>query len=315
MTNIRNREKNWHLFPSMNATYHLTKRMNLRLTYARSIIRPDLRELAYFEEYDYELGGTYSTDLLRSTIIDHADFRYEWYPAPGEIFSLSLFFKKLAYPMEIFQLDNRIYKLRNDKDAENRGIEVEFRKSFAFTKVPVLRNITVYGNFTYLDAWVRPMEVDFLGTPEEPNVIHPVENIHPREKRPQAGASNYMYNGGVYYDDQYLSLSLSYNHMTNRTYRPYSEYASSLFERPLNSLDAQVAVRLYKKKVELKANVSNLLQNAGYVYQNYYLDLPGGIPVGYLPSKSALLYEEGKDLIDYENKPGRTYSFSVTYKF
>ncbi len=43
------------------------------------------------------------------------------------------------------------FELRNNKNAKNYGLEVEVRKSLAFTKVPVLQNITLYGN---LQRWM-----------------------------------------------------------------------------------------------------------------------------------------------------------------
>lgn len=309
---LYNREKPWKLFPSANLTYGLTSKMNLRLAYSRSIIRPDLRELSYLREYDFELGGEYEAKMLRSTIINNVDFRYEWYPGPGEVLSFSLFYKKLSYPMEIYQFGGvDIYQLKNDKDAENKGLEIEIRKSLAFTGVPVLRDITLYGNFTYLDSWVRPMEVnDNYTRPETPYKLEPVEIVKPKEKRPQMGASNYIYNASLYYDTKPVSLTTSYNFVTNRTFRPTDPYKGSLFERPLESLDGQLAFHLLHRKADLRLSVTNLLNSKSLVYSNFYTD---GTIID--PSKSELMYNESQDLIDYEARPGRTYSISFSYTF
>jgi outer membrane receptor protein involved in Fe transport len=217
---LRNREKTWQFFPSANLTYNLTSKMNLRLAYAKSIIRPDLRELAYFREYDYELGGSYLGGLVRSSILHHYDFRYEWYPSPGDILSASVFFKKLDYPMSIY-LDqgSGTYSLTNDKEAQNYGFEVEARKSLGFTALPVLRHITLYGNFTYLDARVKQMTLTYDNT--DPQKPVPVEKVYDTwEKRPQTGASNFMYNAGFYFDTKPVSVNLVYNVVTNRLFRP-----------------------------------------------------------------------------------------------
>lgn len=315
-SDLFNREPDWNLFPSANITYSLTPKMNLRLAYSKSIIRPDIREISFFREYDFELGGSYwSQAPLISTKIHHYDFRYEWYPAAGEVLSLSLFYKKLLYPMEIFAMPNRLFELRNDKDAINKGIEIEARKSFAFTDIPVLKNITLYGNFTRLFATVRQMEIDYEGTDaNNPYKLFVVEKVGAEEKRPQSGASNFIYNAGLYYDHKSFSLSSSFNFITNRFYRVGDINTGSLYEQPMKSLDAQLAFRLFKNKGSVKLNISNLLNSKYIIYTNIF---EGGSPYpqnGRQPTTKELRYQQS-DIIDYEAAPGRTYSLSFSYNF
>ncbi|WP_249219502.1 TonB-dependent receptor [Chitinophaga sp. HK235] len=316
LSGLRNREPDFRLFPSANLTYSLTPSMNLRLAYAESIIRPDLREMSGLREYDFELGGTYYSTYVTSTTIRHYDFRYEWYPGPGEIVSFSLFYKKMKNPMEIFKEANNEFRLRNSKEAKNYGLEIELRKSLQFTGVPVLRNITLSGNFTYLDSRVTPMIVRFDGTdPDNPRKVVITENVLPEEKRPQAGASNYMVNAGLAYDTKPVSFNLVYNYVTNRMYRANEIYALSLFERPLESLDAQLAFHLLKGKGELRLNVSNLLNSFSLVYINRFDDDPQILAGSKMPTTKQLLYHSGNDAIDYKASPGRTFSLTASYKF
>ncbi len=314
---LLNREPNWNFFPSVNLTYSLTPMMNLRLAYSKSIIRPDLREMSFFREYDFELGGIYQSELVRSTIAHHYDFRYEWYPGAGEVLSMSLFYKKFGYSMEIYndEQSGGIYNLKNNKNAKNYGLELEVRKSLGFTKVPVLRNIILYGNFTALRAYVTPMTVNYNAVdPNNPLKVTPLETIGKEEKRPQTGASNYMLNAGIFYDVKPASFSLVYNYISNRMFRPDVAFIYSLYERPLESLDAQLAVRFMKQKGEVKLNIANLLNSSSLVYRNSYsdADITNGKKT---PSTKELLYQNGKDLINYEAKPGRTYSITISYKF
>ncbi|WEK38214.1 MAG: TonB-dependent receptor [Candidatus Pseudobacter hemicellulosilyticus] len=315
-SDLYNREPDWNFFPSANLTYSLTPKMNLRFAYSKSIIRPDLREIAWFREYDFELGGSYwSQSPLISTKIHHLDFRYEWYPAPGEVLSFSLFYKKLLYPMEIFAMQNKLFELRNDKDAINKGIEVELRKSLAFTNVPVLKNITLYGNFTRLFSTVRLMGVSYSAQDANtPHKLYVTEIVGNEEKRPQSGASNFMYNAGLYYDQKLFSLSLSYNQVGNRFYRVGTNEVGSLYEQPMQSLDAQLAVRLLKEKATVKLNVGNLLNSKYLIYVNRYKGsiIPSD---GHTPTAKELLYQKGTDMLDYEGAPGRTYSLSFSYNF
>jgi outer membrane receptor protein involved in Fe transport len=316
-TDLKNREPDFRLFPSANLTYSLTPAMNLRLAYAESIIRPDLRELTFFKEFDFELGGIYMGSIVRSTTIKHYDFRYEWYPGPGEVLSFSLFYKKMDYPMEIYrETANNLFILRNNKLAKNYGLEVKVRKSLNFTHVPVLKNITLFGNFTYLDARVTPMITNFNTlNPANPNAIITTETLLPEEKRPQTGASNYMVNAGLYYDIKPLSVNLAYNYVTNRMYRAAEIYANAYFERPLESLDAQLAIRVLKNKGEVKLGVSNLLNSFSVVYKNRWDKDPDIEQGKKTPTTQQLLYEAGYDAIDFRAAPGRTFSVSASYKF
>lgn len=313
---VNNHEKNLRFFPSANLTYSLTPNMNLRLAYAQSIVRPDLRELAYFREYDFELGGTYEGGYVRSTTIQHFDFRYEWYPGPGEILSASIFLKNLDYPMEIYKKsDNAQYELKNNKLAQNYGFELEARKSFAFTGVPVVKNITLYGNFTRLYSTVTPFTKDYIDIDslDKTKAVY-VQATGPKQKRPQSGASNYLLNAGAYYDIRPLTVSLSYNFVSNRMFRVSEPYQQSLFERPLQSLDAQVAIFLLKHKMEIKLGVANLLNSYFTVYRNIYDD--GDVTNGKKdPSAKDLLYQKNRDYIDYQARLGRTYSTSISYRF
>jgi outer membrane receptor protein involved in Fe transport len=316
-SDLKNREPNLNWFPSANLTYSLTPSMNLRLAYSKSIIRPDLRELSFFREYDFELGGIYESQLVRSSIAHHYDFRYEWYPGPGEILSASLFYKKFNYPMEIYAdtQSGGIFDLQNNKSAENYGLELEARKSLSFIDVPVIRNITLYANFTALDAYVTTMKVNYNSlNPNDPTKITPVEAIGKRERRPQTGASNYIVNAGFYYDYKWVSLSLVYNYVSNRMFRPDAFYQFSLFERPLESLDAQLAVHLLKNKADIKLNIANLLNSFSVVYSNKYTD-PDILSGKKQPTTKQLLYQAKDDQIDYLARPGVTTGLTLSYRF
>jgi outer membrane receptor protein involved in Fe transport len=317
-SDMLNREPNWRFFPSANLTYSLTPSMNLRAAYSESIIRPDLRELSVFREYDFELGGEYSGDLIKSTTIKHYDLRYEWYPGPGEIISASLFYKDLAYPMEIFKTsDNNIFELRNSKMAKDYGFEIEVRKSLAFTRTPVLRNITLYGNFTYLDAKVKPMTTGTgLDDPTNPLKVIVHESVGEEEKRPQMGASNYIINAGFYYDMKPVSFSLVYNKVTNRVFVPNTIAFQSLMERPLEALDAQIGIQLLKNKARLRLNVGNILNSFSIIYSNNLsAEELAATNKGKSPTKSQLEYQASKDFINYKLTPGRTYSATFSYEF
>ena len=299
--------KKLNFFPSANLTYSLTSKMNLRAAYSRSIIRPDLRELANFSTYDWELGGTYYAKALRYTFIDNFDFRYEWYPSAGEIISVSAFYKHIDYPMEIVKdYSNREFVLQNSRDALNYGAELEVRKNFAFTGLPVLKDITLSGNITLIDGKVRPMYIGFRFDEASQRSVM-VTEVYDWENRLQQGASPYAYNLAIYYDGARLSASVLYNKMGIRTALRIGKGTTSdnssynYYEDPASSLDAQVAVKLLKsKKLELKLNATNLLDSYSVTYK-----------AGNTPEK----YDENKHELIYRTANRRSTSFTVSYKF
>src|SRR5690606_38994589 len=91
-------EKDWRMLPSANLSYSLSSQMNLRAAYSKTAIRPDFRETSYFGFDDYDLDANISGRQLVSTLIDNFDLRYEWYPAAGEMISISGFYKKMKDP-------------------------------------------------------------------------------------------------------------------------------------------------------------------------------------------------------------------------
>lgn len=310
---LYNREKNWHLFPSANLTYSLTPQINIRAAYAKSIIRPDLRELAWFREYDFELGGTYSSNLLRSSVLNNYDLRFEWYPDAGEILSASVFYKDIKYPMEIFKYaSNNIYELRNNYKSHNYGVELEMRKSLSFINIGLLKHITLYGNVTALSSRVTPMEEEVNRVQD--NVVVPELQIGQEEKRPLMGQSNYIANAGLYYDDNHLHISLTYNTLSNRMMIYEQDAANSRYERPMRSFDGQIAYRFLNQQAEVKLNISNILAESSIIYINQAKTPEESAEVQKGNYKTRyLLYDKGSDYLEQILTPGRTYGLTLSY--
>lgn len=295
-------------FPSANFTYSLNEQMNFRLAYSRSIIRPDLRELANFHAYDWELGGSYYANALRYTFLDNYDFRYEWYPSAGEIVSLSAFYKHIDYPMEITkETGNDSYVLQNSREALNYGLELEIRKNFAFTNMPVLKNITLSGNITLIDGKVKPMYIGFMDVDGKSQMV---TKVYDWVNRLQQGASPMTYNLGIYYDGSSFSASVLYNKMGVRSTMLVGSGGDDLkqsynyYEEPASSLDAQIAVKLLKsKKLELKLSASNLLDS----YSITYYKAEG--------EKIYQKYNPNDCFVNYRSANGRSCSATISYKF
>src|SRR5690606_26011855 len=94
------------ILPSANFTYSLTDKINLRASYYRTLARPEFRELAPFQYYDYEqLAFQQGNSNLKRARINNADIRFEMYPSAGQIISLTGFYKQFNNAIESLNED------------------------------------------------------------------------------------------------------------------------------------------------------------------------------------------------------------------
>ncbi len=156
---------------SVNATFRLTEAQNLRLSAFRSLSRPDPREVSItkYSEVTNECSVVGNPQLQRA-LIDNADVRWEWFPSPGELISLSGFWKRFRDPfiqvVTVSSLSCLLYP-ENAEFAENYGIEVDLRRSLGFI-VEALTPLSVSVNVTYTDGTVTPKASNGIGDAELP---------------------------------------------------------------------------------------------------------------------------------------------------
>jgi hypothetical protein len=246
------RRRNRDLLWSGNLTVSLSDRINLRLSGFRSVSRPDAREIAT-DTYlpvtgECELTGSSTTQ--RATILN-GDARWEWYPRPGELISISGFYKRFQSPIIEFVQglgggDCRIVT-GNAQSARNFGGEFEVRKGLDFLPGP-LANLVISGNFTVIQSSV---------------VIDSAVGTFP-EGLDLAGQSPYLINGSVAYldDEAGFEVSAAYNYFADRITR-YGRLTGStqgpdLVERGRGTLDAKLQKRFGRLGLSLSAkNLTN----------------------------------------------------------
>ena len=117
--------------------YRLNDKQQFRLSYGRTVNRPEFREVSSSVYYDFDLArnvqGNYN---LKPAYIDNLDFGYELYPSSGELISVSLFYKRFKNPIEwtytVSGGTDLIYSYVNAKGADNYGVEVDIRINLDF---------------------------------------------------------------------------------------------------------------------------------------------------------------------------------------
>src|SRR6185503_593510 len=221
---------------------------NLRLSASQTVVRPELRELAALNLYDFELNASVqgNPNLERTKVIN-TDLRYEIYPAAGEVFTAGVFYKRFKKPIE--QLLNEggggasTFSYQNPEKAYTYGAEIEFRKKLDFANA--LKNFTVQGNVAYIYSRVTDLGFDL--------------------DRSLQGQSPYVLNFGLLYDLEKagLNATLLFNQIGERIYLVGDKSAGAgtpdTYEAPRPLFDVQVAKKFFNKKAELRLNISDLL--------------------------------------------------------
>ena len=195
-TNDTNLKQN-DLLPAAGLIVGLTSNMNLRVNYSQTLARPSFRELAAYYSYDPIISDfVEGNPLLKMTAVDNYDVRYEWFPNPGELISVSAFYKNLK---DAIERGNR--KLEGDVityenvDAILYGVEFEARKNLGFLG-PEFMNFSLGGNLSLVWSEVKLNDKDLFNK----RMFFP----NASDTRPLYDQSPYIMN----FDLNYTSLGL-----------------------------------------------------------------------------------------------------------
>lgn len=293
--------------PSLNLTYSLSEKTNLRASYSSTVARAQFRELAPFTFYNFvtELVNIGNPNIKRTKISNY-DLRYEFYPVSGQMFSVSSFYKSMTNPIETSILPgstaaSKSLSYINAPNANVYGAEFEVRRNLGIISESsaLLKNLTFTANAAYIKS-----EVDFSGSAN----IATIEN-----KRELQGQSPYLINTSLQYASANSGWqgSVLYNRIGRRiSVVGFGHYDSSgsfvadypnIYEAPRNVLDFQLSKSFAKQKAELKFNLSNVLDSKANFYQD--LDL------------SKKYESNGNDQLINSIQYGRSFSVSFGYKF
>lgn len=281
------------VLPSVNLTYSLNAKSNLRASYYRTLARPEFRELTLSSYYDYELLANQSGNPnLKRTLIDNADLRYEIYPGAGEILSVSAFYKHFNNAIESYRYDvlsTPDISYFNTARAYSYGLEFEVRKNLGFiNEDQFLKNTIAYFNLSLVKSKIQ--------NPDDQNYID--------KTRPMVGQSPYVINAGLQHSA--LSNKLNFNVLYNRIGRRIIQASGinfpSTWEAPRNVIDFQAGYKVIKSKGEIKLNVGDVLNQRNTIYFDYN-------------KNKKYDGNAGGDETIMSYKPGTNISLSFSYSF
>jgi len=250
------------VLPSLAVNVDLSERQKLRLSVARTLARPEYRELAPIA-YREVLGGeqVIGNQDLERTLIDNFDIRWEFYPTLTDVISVGLFAKNFDGPIEQRYLgrsgtDTRSYE--NAVSASNLGLELELVQGLGLLS-RALEPISLFSNLTLMRS-----EVD-TGNPDD-------------DQRTMVGQAPWVVNSGLTYANstQRYSATVLFNSVGERivSARPSGRGVPDAVERPRPTLDFSLRFPLLNGAAG-KLDLKNLLDSPyelrqGAVIREYY---------------------------------------------
>ncbi|WP_375416931.1 TonB-dependent receptor domain-containing protein [uncultured Hymenobacter sp.] len=259
------------MLPSLNATYNFNDRSVLRAGVSESVNRPEFREVAEYQYYDF--GNNFSvrgSNNLKTARIYNADLRYEFYPTRSELLSIGVFGKRFYDAIEQVTLSTTgsdlVLTYQNADRAYDVGVEVEARKSL----IDLSENRFLQRISFVLNASLIRSRVD-LDTTLLDNRKFALSN------RPLQGQSPYVVNLGVFYqdDEAHWQVSAQYNIIGPRiAFVGDLNQNFSVIELPRHVVDLGLTKGI-GSHFEVRAGIQNMLNQE--VRQYYDFDRNGKI--------------------------------------
>ena len=249
---------------SANITYTLNRNMNFRLGYSTTLARPELRELTNIFEFDpFQFAVVGGNPNLKNQFTRSEDFRWEWFPNPGEVLAASAFAK---------QVDNQLNKVfiyhaqgavstfpefplieyQNDPNqGQLFGIELEVRKDLGRI-TGALRNFFAGTNLMLASSQITK-------NPERLDASRTIDRAA-SDKSPLFEQPPYSINAYLDYDNRRLGtqLSVNFNMVGERLVQVQLDGSPDVYSRPVPLLDVVFSQRVLKRFV-VKGFAKNIL--------------------------------------------------------
>jgi hypothetical protein len=292
------------VLPSINAVYNLSDKQLIRFAYSRTVNRPEFRELAPFNFYDFNLNAdTRGNVKLKTATIDNADLRWEYYPSTSELISFGVFYKNFQNPIEAY-LQNAsaggtaiAFGYGNAQDAQSYGVEAEIRKSFYnISSSKFIQRLSVIANASYLVSNVNVGNQVDLG-PSSSGLT----DVDAPKNRTLVGQSPYLINAGIYYHDEErgVQANVLYNIAGPRLYLVGNNNQPSLYEVPRNVVDFNISKSFLDKKWEARLGIQDIFNQRFKLLQDSNLN-------GKIDKQDSDFRAFG---------PGTTVNATITYNF
>jgi outer membrane receptor protein involved in Fe transport len=301
------------VLPSLSVKHSLSDKTNIKAAFSKTYTQPQYKEKSLFR-YVGVINTTIGNQDLYSSDNYNLDVRWENYPAPGQLISVTAFGKIIQNPINnvnIASASSNEFSLVNSGDkATVAGLEVELKtKLFDFSgdSESGLKHeigITAAGSYIYTNQDLDSKKI----------IDETKYSVDFNTSSSQiTGASPYLASLDLVYqyelaENKKLSSSLGLNYFSDRVWSIGTRNRGNIIEKGFASLDFSVKTQL-SKKISLSFAARNLLnprvirysegQKISEAGQERYPDLES--------------IDGGILLNSY--RAGRTFNLSIKYSF
>ncbi len=259
--------------PSVNAIWKAGKNSNLRLSFSRTISRPNMREVSPFVSVGTPEDPQFlGNPDIRRTLISNYDLRYEVFPEPGELIAVSLYYKNLKDPIVLQNLPQAStpeIKPVNTNRAKVMGAEFEFRKSLGFL-TPDLKNFRLGFNLSLIYSRVDKDSLELV----------PIRGTGIKTWRPLQGQSPFILNLMLSHFSDALSWenTLTFNLYGARLSYITDPLTPDVYQQPIPMLNF-ISTKRFGNHIQVSFKAKNLLNSLfqqkydtgkyNYIYESY----------------------------------------------
>ncbi len=238
------------VLPSVMMKYKLNKKTNIRVSYFKSISRPNYYELVPTRQSSNttadEIEGNPN---LVHTVADNFDIRYEIYPKEEEQLFIGGFYKKIKNPIEY------TYKDLSTLTPQNLGIATVYGAELVFTKY--FGKFGVTGNYTYVFSQIE--------SPKKfTDVVLGTATILKMQQRPMQGQTDHSVNISLLYKNEAKKIfaQLAYQYIGNTLSRVYDTYGYDYYQKPQSFLSLSAEKQILNKHLTAFGKMNNILNTA-----------------------------------------------------
>lgn len=241
--------RNFYL-PSFNLKYDVNEDNSLRLGLSKTYTLPQSKEISPYQYINISFASQGNPNLKPSDNYN-VDLKWDYYISPGELFSLTGFYKYIRNPIGRVDEGNSagLLTYNNISDyATVGGVEIEVRKNLFNrfnTELEKMNRLSVGLNASYIYTNLK---------------LH-IRNTDVRDSGLE-GASPFLANVDVSYSytkkEKNITGALVFNYFSNRIHTVGAGGFNDIIEEGVPTLDFVLSYK-FNKHVTLKANASNLI--------------------------------------------------------
>jgi outer membrane receptor protein involved in Fe transport len=281
---LNSRTAKLSLLPFATISYKPFKQLTVFGSYSKSLNRPQLQELANYNEYNSaSFMVRTGNSLLQAASIDNFSAGITWRDAHGTYLNVTGFYKTIDRPIEYLLLNyaggNLISVPRNMPSAKVQGIRADLRLSLAsLSKCAVCEHFALFASGNILESMVNngPVIGDYslrISSGIANSIFVPMHTL--------SGSPGYSFKGGLSFHSPKLpSLTVIYQQTGDYLQTVGSGTSIALKNGntvtavpairvgEMNQLDVQLAQKIFKSSIQIIAGVNNLLESSFVSYQD-----------------------------------------------